>query len=57
MLASVKCSCGLLVGQLCVEMESLLPMRQRMILFDRLGFDQFIEFDRGDVGVAGGLQV
>jgi hypothetical protein len=38
-------------------MEDLLPLARRKRLFDSLGFGEAIEFDRGDIGVAGGLEV
>jgi hypothetical protein len=38
-------------------MEDLLPKKRRQRLFDSLGFDAPLEFDRGDIGVPGGLQV
>jgi hypothetical protein len=38
-------------------MEDLLPLSRRQRLFDSLGFDAPLEFDRGDIGVPGGLQV
>ena len=40
-----------------MEMEDLLPMSRRQMLFDSQGFDKPIEFDIGDIGVPGGLQV
>jgi hypothetical protein len=38
-------------------MEDLLPKSRRQRLFESLGFDAPLEFDRGDIGVPGGLQV
>jgi hypothetical protein len=38
-------------------MCDLLPKARRQAYFDSLGFDNPIDFDRADVGVAGGIQV
>ena len=43
--------------QVCVEMEDVLPKAWRLSIFDSLGFNQPLDFDHGDIGVAGGLQV
>ena len=43
--------------QLCVEMCDQLLARHRQAYFDSLRFDDPTEFDRGDIGVPGGLKV
>ena len=40
-----------------MEMCDLLPKARRIGFFNTMKLDQAVEFDRGDVGVPGGLQV
>jgi len=40
-----------------VEIESLLPMRWRRRIFKEMRFDEPLEFDNGDAGPSGGIQV
>jgi hemoglobin-like flavoprotein len=41
----------------CVEVEALLPLSSRQKMFQELRFDSPLEFDNGDMGPAGGVQV
>jgi len=41
----------------CVEIESFLPLRWRRKLWEEMDFDKPVEFDLGDEGPSGGLQV
>jgi hypothetical protein len=41
----------------CVEVESLLSLDYRTKIFNELGFDNSLEFDNGDQGPAGGVQI
>ena len=53
------CFCILIVC-VCVcavEIESLLPLLWRRNIFDELKFDEPLEFDNGDAGPSGGIQV
>jgi len=40
----------------CVEMESLIPIKYRLAFFKRMGFDQPLDFEVGDDGPSGGIQ-
>jgi len=40
-----------------VEIESLMPLEARRNIFMELGFDDSLEFDNGDSGPSGGIQV
>jgi hypothetical protein len=42
---------------LAVEIESLLPLHWRKHFYDEINFDEPLEFDNGDAGPAGGVQV
>ena len=41
----------------CVEMESLIPMNYRIMFFKRMRFDDPLDFENGDDGPSGGIQV
>jgi len=41
----------------CIEVESCLPLSIRRRIFRRFGFDLPVEFDTGDEGPTGGIQV
>eukprot|EP00283_Hemiselmis_rufescens_P021919 CAMPEP_0173441354 /NCGR_PEP_ID=MMETSP1357-20121228/23916_1 /TAXON_ID=77926 /ORGANISM="Hemiselmis rufescens, Strain PCC563" /LENGTH=179 /DNA_ID=CAMNT_0014406931 /DNA_START=1 /DNA_END=540 /DNA_ORIENTATION=- len=41
----------------CVEVESCLPMSLRKKIWDKIDFDNPLEFDHGDEGPTGGIQV
>lgn len=41
----------------CVDMESLLTENFHVKLFKRMGFDQPLDFENGDDGPSGGVQV
>ena len=38
-------------------MCDLLPKQRRQAYFDSLHFERPVEFDRGDIGVPGGIEV
>jgi hypothetical protein len=44
-------------ASLCTEVEAFLPMSWRQKLFQLQNFQQPLEFDPGDVGPSGGIQV
>jgi len=43
-------------AQLCIEMCDQLTKTQRRRYFDSLHFERYVEFDRGDIGVPGGIE-
>jgi len=44
-------------GKDIVELESMCGINRRIHIYEQLGFENRIEFDEGDLGVSGGIQV
>jgi hemoglobin-like flavoprotein len=44
-------------ANICMHIESVLPTRWRLILFDEMFFDTNVPFNQGDAGPCGGIQV
>jgi hemoglobin-like flavoprotein len=44
-------------ANICMHMESVMPTRWRLMLFDEMFFDTNVPFNQGDAGPSGGIQV